>query len=723
MKIDIEKLRMSFLDVWEERSKDLDLLEFEWQEKLSKKYESKTILKLSDEIKRRINLLCYYRAIPDEYEKLSKEQKQEHSNKEHDAQLERQKGLLFASSDLKYLQRQFYLESKLCRKEESFAKSINNIIAYLGNGNYYYFEPIKLKLFFDYGFDLYLISRNKFWHDEQDPQIDAVAYFELEFDKDYTIDIEGVALKPDTYKNIHNRIEDIIKNIGGMETLNLLFANYIDNKYNAELDRYLIYRNKNLMSQGIDIPIPYQYLIQIAVKHLALPENGKFDYNFDLFNELIKVSRLYIGLLGIYDSNPYSDMFVDYEGIPQYLQDNMILETLCFPRQYSPKFIEVLIKKIYAPTFIDAHNYPSFYNTNSFIDLIKTILEYRPCSIINIDELSKRVRTNKKHIKEILLHFSQSSKKINTKFDAILEETTFGNAPLIQLTENDFFLVSAHFCGYAFCEKIYQIIKPNYIGRRGFERALGDNLELLVKELLTSKGYPYKCGYYSPKTDKKGECDLVIEDDKAAVFIELKNCGLPYEFERGDVITVINFLTMGMLKAQEQILRHKLHLEDNNYELQLYENVNDALPSVSLNIKDKRTYSVSLCTTEYAFFTVGEIGKRLIESTLFVTYSAQDSSREKDFEKLHELSEKISHLTEEYAKIKNGITTHELFFESSFKSLQQFWLVLRKSNSISEFIDKFICTTYFQNPSLDYYVNLWQYLQLNKTKNKDVQIN
>lgn len=715
MKIDIDKLRKSFLDTWEKRYNDLDLSESEWQEKLAKKYQPKTIAKLLDEIEHRINSLCYYQAVPDDFEKLSKEQQQEHQNKELDAELKRQDGFIFRSSDLRYLYRQFYLEAKLCNKEELYAKVMSKIIM-IGNRNYYPLEVNQLKLFFDYGFDLYLITRDDSWQEEKDPQVFAIDYFKLENDKDYTIDIDRVLLKPATYKNIHTRIENIIKDIGGIETLYLLFTNYIDNKYNSELERYLIYRKKDFMSQGTDIPVPYQYLIQITVKHLSLPKDRKFDFNFDLFNELIKISTFYIALLGIYDSNPYSDMLLDYEGIPQYLQDNMILETLCFPRQYSPKFIELLIKKIYAPTFIDASNYPSFYNTKSFIELIKTILGYRPCSIINIDELSKKVRINKKHIKEFLLHFSQESKNINPQFNSILEEATFENTPLIQLTENDFFLVSAHFCGYAFCEKIYQTIKPNYHNKKGFERALGDNLEILVKELLKNKGYSYKCGYYSPKNNEQGECDLIIEDDKKALFIELKNCGLPYEFEQGDIITVLNFLTMGMLKAQEQILRHKLHLENHNHEMQLYKDINASLPYTSLNIKDKRTYSISLCTTEYAFFTIGEIGKRLIESTLFVTYSPNDPSRVGEFEKLNKLSGKINNLTEEHAKIKKGITTQELFFESSFKSLQQFWLILKKSKSISEFIDIFTCTTHFQNPSLDYYVNLWQYLQLNKTK-------
>ncbi len=716
MKVDIEKLRKSFLNIWEKRYKDLYLSESEWQKKLSKKYQSQIIAKLSDDIKQSINSLCYYQAIPEGYEKLSKEEQQKHHNKEHNAQLERQNGILFASSDLRYLMRQFYLESKLCDKEEIFAKIINNIVAYLGNSNYYYLEYEKLELFFDYSFDLYLIARDKHWNEEKNPQVYAIDYFKLEYDKDYTINIDKILLKPATYKSIHKIIEDEIKNIGGIETLCLLFDMYIGKKYDLTLDRYYMYRNKNLMSQGIDIPIPHQYLIQIAVKHLCLPKDRKFNFNYDLFNELIKISKLYIGLLGIYDSNPYSDMLLDYEGITQYIQDNMILETLCFPRQYSPQFIELIIKKIYAPTFKDASNYPAFYNTNSFIELIRIILGYRPCSIINIDELNKKVRISKKHIKDFLLHFSQKANEINIKFDSILQETNFGNAPLVQLTENDFFLVSAHFCGYAFCEKIYQTIKPNYNNNNGLERALGVNLESFVKDLLIKKGYSYKLGHYSPNTQNKGECDLIIEDDKKVLFIELKNCGLPYEFEYGDMITVLNFLSMGMLKAQEQTLRHKLHLEKNNYEMQLFSNSNDSSPNAILNVTNKRVYSISLCSTEYTFFTAGQIGKRLIESTLLVSFSPNDPSREKDFEKLNKLSKKINDLTEEYAKIKKGITINELFFASSFKSLQQFWLVLNKSKSINSFIDNFTFDTHFQNTSLDYYVNLKQYMGLRTEK-------
>jgi hypothetical protein len=406
------------------------------------------------------------------------------------------------------------------------------------------------------------------------------------------------------------------------------------------------------------------------------------------------MSTQFIELLCIYNSNPWSDLMLDHQNIPIYIQKNTIFETLCIPQQYSPDFIKLIIEKLYIPTFNDTENCPDLYKTYNFIRMIEAILKNPPCNIITPKKLSQQMRFfNKEYIKEFLVHFSQHANEVNNQFNDILKNTTLGNAPLIQLSEDKFFFVSAHFCGYAFCEKIYNTIKPNY-KKRSYDGALGDNLELLVKDLLDKKGYPCQQGIYAPKKpNEQGECDLVLETDKKLVFVEIKNCGLPCEFEVGDVITVLNFLGMGMLNAQKQGLHHKLYLEKNNT-MELFNDVNDTTPVHTLSINNKRIHPVSLCSTEYAFLTAGTIANQLSESLIHATYNTHDKSREKELKKLNDVTNYIRKLAEEYALIKNGITSRDLFFETSFKSFQQFWVVLNRSSSLENFIDNLVHDTH-----------------------------
>lgn len=696
-------LEENFLEIYESRKLELDIDSSEIEKMLQEKYNLETSSQVTNLLLKKIKDLSCFDAI---------------DKNEHDAKMKRQNVEWFRSSDLKMIYKQFYIKSALGNFNANTAKILENLWCHLGNALYFELETNKLKSIFNLAIDLYLIVGDKFIYQKEFEVVGAIKHFNLIEDQDFKYNFKGISIEEKTNMQIHRTIENDIKQLGGFKTLKLLFEKYISNKYDKEFDRYFLFREKDsLKSKRNIMPIPLQYIIHIAAKHLSFPSKKITHFQEQhLFNKIIKDGQKYVSLLEIYDSSPYGDMLLDYEGIAFSLKENIIYETLCIPQQYSPDFIKMTIKNMYLPILKNISNYPKFYDSKSILNLIEKILNYPPCSIFTQKEISQKLRLSSKFVYEFLEHFSQDKDNVNKNFDAILQETTLYSKPLIKLSDGDYFLLSSHFCGYAFCEQIYNTMNDNYIGAMGLNRELGLNFENLIKKMLSKKKIPFKFGTYSPKVqDKEGECDLVLENNKSALFVEMKNCGLPKEFEKADDVTVLNFLSMGMLPAQKQILHHKVHLKCEN-EMKLYKDKNDIEYSFVLNKPDK-IFSISLCATEYAFFTAGMLTKRLTEGLCFLEFSSSDTSRQKELKRLNKLSKDLNQLIEKYAKLsRTEITINDIFYGITFKSSQQLWIALKYSNSIGEFIDNLTFDTYCQYSIIDYYAELKYHLKLRDSK-------
>lgn len=79
----------------------------------------------------------------------------------------------------------------------------------------------------------------------------------------------------------------------------------------------------------------------------------------------------------------------------------------------------------------------------------------------------------------------------------------------------------------------------------------------MIKSSLDNKKYPYHCGNYRINKSQTNECDLVIENNKQILFLEIKNRHLPETFEQGDDVSTLHCLAEGMIKAQIQCLKHE----------------------------------------------------------------------------------------------------------------------------------------------------------------------
>ena len=716
----VNKLKESFMNSVKDNLLYLDYSKEEKENYLKEKYNLSDVYNFDKELSNKIKALAVLESNPDNYNEYSSEEKQEHNEQVYSMYQKIKSEEVYTGSDIMALSCQLYYEYHLIDENlEKYYKIIYNLWCYAGLGNYYPCDSATMLKFFELGIDLYLLTGVKcsILTKERDKIISAINYFNLNYGVDYDIKNGEITTTDVAENKIHKQIEDIISDIGGKTVLKLLFENELQNRYIPELDRYIICKNKQLGKEDLETPVPYNYLIQICLKHLDKPFAPILTTEIEIaYRKLIDDSKYFIDLLGVYSTNPMSETQFDALYLIDFIADNTVFENLCIPCQYSKQFIELILKNIFEPEYLNHGNCPQLYMSKSFLKLISAILSEPPCSIINYKKLSSKVHLSKSIINEFLEHFSVEAKDSNADYKNLYSSTTSQNFPIVKLDSENYFFVSPHFSGYAFCNTIQDVLHS-----REFSRGLGDRLDTFVKELLKTKQYNYKYGTYAPKIpNKEGECDLILEDDKSIVFVEIKNCGLPYEFESADTVTILKCLGEGMLKAQQQILHHKLHLIENNQEMLLYKNKNDTISTYRLdNTQNKRIYSISLCASEYAFFTSGIIARRLTENIANLTFHAYDESRDKELDRLNKLSIRFGNLIEEYSKYKDELTTNDLFFGSSFKTLQQFNTALKLSKNISEFIDFLTFDTYLILPYFDFYVDLLSKMHMEKSANCD----
>ncbi len=712
----IQKLETSFIETIKNSLNLLDLSKEEKEKYILSKYKTGSTLNYDKVLLEDIRQLTILEHHPKDYEKFSSEEKRTHNEKIYAMNSKIKSEEVFTGHNILELAHQFYYEQHLLdSSNELYYKIIHNFWCHIGNANYYSVDKKAMKKFFEIGFDLYLITNTKCPDitEFMDKTISAIKHFNLKHNEDYNIKNGSISITENAENKIHHQLEQLISKVGGRTVLKLLFENEFQPKHNKQFDRYMITKNKQLSLKTSQTPIPYNYLINICLKHLdkdfspILTPSIENDY-YKLIEDGIK----FIDLLEIYSSNPMSETQVDSLGLVDFMVDNTIFENLCIPNQYSKQFLDSILCKIYLPSYINNEKCPKLYKTNSFLRLISAVLSEKPCSILNAKKLATNVRVKSSTVKEFLEHFSVNLEESNAEFDNMFHSTTSIHKPLIKLNEQDFFFLSTQFSGYAFCNNIQDVIKS-----RDFRRDLGLKLEDFVKNILCKKNYSYKFGYYAPKDQlNKGECDLILEDEKRILFIELKNCGLPYEFENTDIVTILRCLGEGMLKAQKQILHHKLHLIKNNQKMMLYKDVNDKTHySVLDNSGNKRIYSISICASEYAFFTSGIIAKRLTENMPNMTFHACDEKREKELCNLNKLSGQIRTLVEDYSQYKKDLSSDDLFFCSTFKTLQQFYYALKLSNNITEFIDYLTFDISIIFPFFDYYANLLSKINMEKS--------
>lgn len=613
-------------------------------------------------------------------------------------------GELFRSDVFNALKRQLFLEMKLLNEEHQIAISIITKLAfYMGNSYYFEAKCEILESLFSNAIMLYL--SNSICNEPNGEEAKSIItsmkrllnLHNLKFDIIYG----DIYFNDDSEKIIQSKIESLIKNIGGINFLKFLFSHEICPKYNNLIDRFLIHRNKHQVGLNIEkLRVPYNYLIQLAAKHiqdkevLLLTKNGQKEK----YIEAIRISEDYLNVLNLQSYSILGDMVWDYKTIPKKLCQNIYFEKMFTPIQYNPHFVIRFLNEIYFPFFKNAKNIG--YTSNEYLKLCEVILkEKRVCVTYTLAELKKSTKLKQTTLKNILDDVSIQYDKVNMEYSNFLAKTNYRLKPLINLKDNTYFLFSAHFNGFAFCEVLYHKLKSYYQG--DFNKLKGEYLENLVKHLFNEKGFCFHSGKYVNDIGITFECDMILENEKQIVFIEIKNQPLLDGFESGDDVETLYYLGKGMIKAQKQCYNHIKHLKSKQ---KLIINEEDGT-KYELTEKDRQIICISVCSQEYLFLSNKSFSEPFLQSLLVATYHATDPNKEKRLNDFNALRDELEQLVIDIYGTEN-IRSNKAFFNTLFRSAQQIFTILTVSKTLDDFIYYLTQPIHFNDGSGDVYHQL-----------------
>lgn len=622
-------------------------------------------------------------------------------------------GNIFNTNVLNSFVKHLLLEKELLHEDNDFAINIvSTLNFYIGSGYYYDCTVDVLEGLFESALLLYLCDKNS--HCQKDYETNSIIRSMkrlLRFKNiNFQIQYAEIILDDSSHKFIQQEIEILISKIGGIDFLRELFQKEIEPKYNVEIDRFVIHRDKRFIKKHIVNRIPYNYLMQLSIKHLDNTKNvllTNLGYH-QIFVDIIQISSDYLSILNLQQHSVFEDLNFDIKNIPVYLSKNIIFETMFSPIQYRPDFIIRLIREVYA-TFFTASS-KIRYNSNEYIKFCEFILsEKQICKTYTLKEIENRTHIKRTSLLRILKDVSVKFNEVNSNFDSFLSETNYKLYPLIELRNGSYFLFSSYFNGFSLCEAIYQKLLISY--PNNFNKEKGFKFENMIKNLFIEKGIVFHQGKYSVDKSHVYECDLVIENDKEIIFIEVKNQPLPETFETGDDVETLGCLGEGMIKAQIQCLRHIKHLKDRGFlNLNTFDSKGNTC-TYQLVEKGRRIICVSLCSQEYFFLTNKCFSQKILESLIVATYHATEDEKQFKLNNLNKSRDKLEQIISDI--YGDDFDLQNVFYNTLFRSSQQLYTILKVSNSLDDFIHNLTQPIYIIDGSGDVYNQLLLSLKSN----------
>ncbi|NRT89474.1 hypothetical protein [Clostridium beijerinckii] len=571
---------------------------------------------------------------------------------------------------------------------------------------------------FEFAIDLHIVNDSKIDNENINIKniILAAKYMR---DKGYKFDIINGELefnKADFLK-IHSDIESIIKSLGGINIAKNIFSRELNNIYNSKHKRYIITRRKSSIGHENKLKsmMPYNYILQICMKHLYKTNSLERELTFveinEKYEELESLSKNFTTCLGLQNHSIFENLSIDFQALPDILNKNVLFDKLFTINQWKPKYVLEIIEHMFFKIYKENRSWS--YKLKEYLKVCQIILEYKYCSIINFDEVFKKACIKRNVLEDIFNDISHTLGNVNNEFRCILDKTNFGDRPLIKLNENEYFLLSPLINGFSFYEALYDKFRlVNIQNQKLLNRKQGFLLENFIKYRLDKKNIDYKYGHYNFNCVNNGknplECDLILEDDKNILFIEIKKRPLSKKVEQLDDIELLKILGEGIVFSQKQALNHELQLRlKGNIKLFDDEKLSKELSSVEYG--KRNIIKISLTFQEYGFLAYKTITEKIMQSLLICEFSANNPNRDQELDNFRKQQKILSsRINELYDGKKIELST--AFHNSIFRSLQQFLYSLDNSSNTSELIYNMCFDRYMGSGEMDFYSELFYIL-------------
>ncbi len=472
--------------------------------------------------------------------------------------------------------------------------------------------------------------------------------------------------------------------------------------YNKFMDRFQITRHKNSYTKPdsplLDSSIPVNYLIQLGLKNIEESSSHIISHNeiTHIFHEICLDATAYMHLLNISSNNIYEELMLQIPDIPRYISCNLIYESLLTPDQYSTEYLLTIIKNVFIPIAssesIELGNWVQKYYI-----IAKKIL-YSSKDQFSATQLKRWTGLRNDEFNDILSIIIIDSLDVNANFEFVGTEPNAPLHPVIRLSNGSLYIFDARLSAYGFYCCIHNYLKNKICN---FNKKLGDNMEIFIRNLLNNNGWKVKNGTYHATKKESQECDGFIEDDETIVGLEMKYCRFTKDYQTGNDIALFDVLGRGMLKAFKQNLQHWYDLI-NSQKLKL--NIPDMPNTYELSWQSRRLISVSICSSEYRFLTSHTLVHKLLISLIQCSFGTYSLERVNELSNLLKTQKQVQIIIQKLSKNNSNTTIDKILFDTLFLSAPEIYYMC-KSNK-RNFIKQLIHLLHVTTGTMDTYTDL-----------------
>lgn len=511
----------------------------------------------------------------------------------------------------------------------------------------------------------------------------ARAYRELK-DLGYRIEVvdDDVYLPASEAMRLGIDIDKHVRAFGGRVLAEFMFRFLVELKvYVPEFKRWILTRKgAQLGQERLEPQNPYGYILHLAYKHFHVEGPG----NPSDLGHIFKLAQLAVAITDVQPYSSIDGLYIDRSSLLRYLMEAVAFDSLISIEQFPARDARTFIEHLICQSEGDLNGIEDFkfgVVRDVALALLKVCGETE-ATLLRASDLGRELGKSQHNVRAALdLFFAQGKVNQCLNFPPLARDIDMDSRPLLQLANGDYWCPPQSLCGKATLEAFFQAMR---LRDTRADSNIGTQIESLLIAQAEHAGMTVKTGHYqvsrAGQQPLAGQCDLVIESEKAIVFLEVKKKGLTRSARSGHDLQLLLDLTKGIAESQAQALRHQALLQEFGHLLLTIK----GHPDKVVEWKDRRIIRASVVLFDYGSLhdrmTLGHF-LRIACDTEFSTESIEHKEAVDDvnkvLKKLREHAERLGEMQHRFP-----------FQDSVLLSVPQMLLLFRNSSSNATFIEE-----------------------------------
>ena len=524
----------------------------------------------------------------------------------------------------------------------------------------------------------------------------------LRYDIDVSLDGHEVSFIGNANAVLTNKFDQLACSVGGRTLIELVIKD-IGNEFplHREFEQFLIGRRLGLITEAAQIQIPWGFLLHLALKHVK--SSPRFPSRL-AYDELTELAKYAIAISGLQPYSHYEEMFVDSDQLLQFMQKSVQYDAIFGIPQLKPSHARRLYRELWSPeevTTIQAGGMRLSLLLN-LSDLILNAADPHQVIYLSVTQVAEALNCGKSRVSSYLdaLSHKPQGPNHNLLYPPHASAIDTFSRPILRVGPETYLLLPRSMLARAMADYVIEFCLS---ASEHIKNSFGTTIEKFLRKLMQEKDILTKAGAYDYRGSRKskekflsGECDIVVEDRSAIVFIECKKKDLTPAASGNDVWLVVD-LSRSLIHSQVQAMVHESLLRKlGRIELKEKDQVH------LLEHNDREIERVSLSMWGFGSLQSDVLKNHFLRVCYGSTLSAADAAAKeviKDMEEKHlmpfrEVASRIKDFDKEHlgSPIMNG----------RFLSVPNVMLILDYANGSEQFLSELRSTKFTSIGSRDF---------------------